>query len=69
MNKILNFLIETQKLKELRRVGWVLMGVEKAETVASHTFRLAIFAVISGSMPKRLERRGTVFISFNRKAL
>ena len=44
MNKILNFLIETQKLKELRRVGWVLMGVEKAETVASHTFRLAIFA-------------------------
>jgi len=42
MKNILNFLIEVNKLKEMPRTGWVLMDVKNPETVADHTFRMAI---------------------------
>lgn len=44
MKNLLNFLIEVGKLKRMPRRGWVLRGVKNPETIAAHTFRMAIFA-------------------------
>lgn len=44
MKEILNFLIKAGKLKEMPRRGWVLRGVKEPETIAAHTFRMAIMA-------------------------
>lgn len=41
MKQTLKFLIETQRLKEIPRTGWVLMRLEKPETIADHIFRVA----------------------------
>ena len=42
MDKKLNFLIEISKLKQRPRTGWLWAGVKNPETIAEHTFRLAI---------------------------
>jgi putative hydrolase of HD superfamily len=42
MKESLDFLVEVNKLKEMPRTGWVLMGVENPETVADHTFWVAM---------------------------
>lgn len=42
MKKLLNFFLEIEKLKTMPRTGWVLAGVKDPETIAEHTFRLAI---------------------------
>ncbi len=42
MDKALDFLLEVSKLKTMQRTGWVLMGVKNPETIADHTFRLAL---------------------------
>jgi len=42
MKNILNFLIEVNKLKEMRRTGWVLLKVKNSETIAEHIFQVAI---------------------------
>lgn len=34
-----------EKLKHLKRTGWVLRGVPDPESVASHTFRMALMAL------------------------
>mgnify|MGYP001568527532 CR=1 FL=1 len=44
MKNILNFLIEANKLKEMPRTGWILMGLKNPETVADHTFRMVILS-------------------------
>ncbi len=44
MKNALNFLIEANKLKEMPRTGWVLMQVKNPESIACHTFRLAVTA-------------------------
>jgi putative hydrolase of HD superfamily len=44
MKNILNFLIEVSKLKRIPRTGWVWLGVKEPETIAEHTFRMAIAA-------------------------
>ena len=44
MKNTLKFLTEVNKLKEIPRTGWVLMGVKNPESVAGHTFRVAIIA-------------------------
>lgn len=52
MKKNLKFLIEINKLKEMPRTGWVLMGVKNPETVAEHTFRTTIAAWLLGRKKK-----------------
>lgn len=42
MENLLNFLIEIGKLKRMSRKGWVIRGVKDPETIAAHTFRMAI---------------------------
>lgn len=48
MKEIVNFLSEVGKLKDMKRSGWVLRNVKNPETIADHTFRLAIMAWILG---------------------
>ena len=40
MKERLEFLIKTNKLKEMPRTGWVLMGERNPEMIAEHTFRV-----------------------------
>ena len=42
MERINDFLFEISKLKRIPRTGWVFMGVKNPETVAEHSFRLAV---------------------------
>lgn len=48
MKEILNFLIEIGKLKKIPRKGWVLRSIKNPETIASHTFRMAVMAWLLG---------------------
>ena len=52
MKELLNFFIEVGKLKKIPRRGWVLRGVKNPETIAAHTFRMAIFAWLLGQKKK-----------------
>ncbi|OIP76207.1 MAG: hypothetical protein AUK06_00430, partial [Parcubacteria group bacterium CG2_30_36_18] len=40
------------KLKSKKRKGWIFRGVREPETIASHTFRMAIMAWILGEQKK-----------------
>lgn len=44
MKDVVEFLINVNKLKELRRTGWVWLGVKNPETVADHSFQLALLS-------------------------
>ncbi len=48
MKNLINFLLKTGKLKKIRRSGWVLRKVKDPETIAGHSFRLAILGWILG---------------------
>ena len=50
MKKILNFLIEVNKLKEIPRTGWVLMKVQNPEKISEHIFRVAIASWLLGGL-------------------
>jgi 5'-deoxynucleotidase YfbR-like HD superfamily hydrolase len=52
MKELLNFFIEIGKLKKKKRKGWMLRGVEDPETIASHTFRMAIISWLLGRQKK-----------------
>ncbi len=41
-----DFLEEARKLKRLKRTGWVLKGVKAPESVADHSFMLAVLAYL-----------------------
>ena len=43
---LINLLLETGLLKKVLRTGWILKGVENAESVADHSWRVAILALI-----------------------
>jgi putative hydrolase of HD superfamily len=52
---ILNYLYEMGHLKRSRRTGWWLAGIKDAETIAEHTFRVAVIgyvlALLEGADP------------------
>ncbi|KKP93830.1 MAG: HD domain containing 2 [Parcubacteria group bacterium GW2011_GWA1_36_12] len=50
MKAIIDLLLKTKKIEELRRVGWVLMRVKDPETVTEHTFRLSILTTLFAEM-------------------
>ena len=52
MKDLVNFLIEIGKLKKTKRRGWVLRGMRDSETIAAHTFRMAIMAWFLGKQKK-----------------
>ena len=59
LDKILDFLIEVGKLKRMKRRGWVMRKVKDPESIADHTFRMAILAWILGSF-KNLDTKKIV---------
>jgi len=48
MKNKLKFFLEVNKLKEMPRTGWVLREVKNPETIAEHTFRVALAAWVLG---------------------
>jgi len=46
MEKLIDFLTEIGKLKKMKRGGWILRKIKDPETIAEHTFRIAISAWI-----------------------
>lgn len=46
---VLEFLLEVGKLKKMPRFYWMIRGIDKPETVASHIFTLSFMAWIMGS--------------------
>ena len=52
MRNLLNFFIEIGKLKKLPRTGFVWLGIKNPETIAQHTFRVAIMNWILGRKAK-----------------
>jgi putative hydrolase of HD superfamily len=52
MKNLIKFLIEIGKLKEIKRKGWKLRGIKNPETIAAHSFRMAIMAWLLGKGKK-----------------
>lgn len=52
MEKLVEFLHEAGKLKEMPRRGWVIRGIKNPETIAEHTFRAALMAWVLGEKKK-----------------
>ncbi|HUV72301.1 MAG TPA: HD domain-containing protein, partial [Clostridia bacterium] len=44
--EFLDLILEIGLLKKIQRTGWVLKGVKDVESVAEHTWRVAIFALL-----------------------
>lgn len=47
---LLDFLEQAGRLKRLRRKGWVDRGVAEPESVADHSYRLALLVLLAGSL-------------------
>jgi len=48
MEDLLNFFTEIGKLKNMPRRGWVIRNIKNPESIADHTFRVAIMAWFLG---------------------
>ncbi len=46
---LLDFFREVNRLKQIKRTGWVERGVENAESVADHSFMVALQALVLGA--------------------
>ncbi|MDX2030076.1 MAG: HD family hydrolase [Blastocatellia bacterium] len=44
--ELLNFLTELMRLKSVPRIGWLLRGVRDVESVAAHTYGVAVIAMV-----------------------
>jgi len=49
---LIDFFTKIGRLKRIKRTGWVLRGVREPESIADHSFRLAIMAWIFGQGKK-----------------
>uniref|UniRef100_A0A0D6QX42 5'-deoxynucleotidase n=1 Tax=Araucaria cunninghamii TaxID=56994 RepID=A0A0D6QX42_ARACU len=47
----IDFLMLCQELKTTKRKGWVNQGIENAESIADHMYRMAVMALIAGDLP------------------
>jgi putative hydrolases of HD superfamily len=63
--KIINFLFEITYLKRLRRSGWFLLGIEKADSVAEHCFVTAQIAYLLAKMEKANAEHAAVIALFH----
>lgn len=48
MKELVDFFYQAGKLKRMERRGWVIRGIKNPETIAEHTFRVALMAWILG---------------------
>jgi putative hydrolase of HD superfamily len=53
--ELLNFLTELMRLKSVPRIGWLLRGVRDVESVAAHTYGVAVIAMV---LADRARERG-----------
>lgn len=60
MEALLDFLSVVYQLKGLPRTGWVLSGVSRPETVASHSFGVALLGMVLGSARSDLDQQKLV---------
>jgi putative hydrolase of HD superfamily len=64
MKNLLKFFLETEKLKEMPRTGWVWLEVENPETIAAHLFRVAIMNwVLARKVKPKLNLKKIIKIS------
>ncbi len=54
MTNVLKFLNQVTKLKETPRQGWVLRGIKNPESIADHSFRVALMAWVLGKQKNNL---------------
>jgi len=50
MHKVVRLLQHAGKLKKIERKGWKRAGVEKPESVACHSYRVAFLAMLAGDI-------------------
>lgn len=57
MENLIRFFMDIGKLKVIKRLGWILGGTreEEAESIADHSFRLAIMAWVLGHTRRNLD--------------
>jgi putative hydrolase of HD superfamily len=48
MKGVLDFILQISKLKKIQRTGWLKRGVKDPETIAQHTFRVALMNWLLG---------------------
>lgn len=48
MRKYVDLIKDIGKIKKVKRAGWVREGIENAESVADHSYRTAVMAMIFG---------------------
>ena len=61
---ILDFIIETGKLKKMPRTIWSLMGVKDPEKISGHIFSLTLIAWVLGKQDKSLNMEKLLKMSF-----
>jgi len=61
-NDVAKFLYEMGQLKRVKRSGWWIVGVKDPETVAEHSFRTAVIALILAEL-EGTDLEKTVFMS------
>lgn len=54
MNEFIDFFIEIGKLKKQKRSGWVLRDVKNPETIAEHSFRVALMSWLLADKKEKL---------------
>jgi len=54
MNNFIDFFIDVGKLKKKKRSGWVLREVKNPETIAEHSFRVALMGWIFADKKEKL---------------
>ena len=52
---IVELILKAEKLKGVKRTGWVRKGIPEAESVADHSFGVAILALLL-SLPPEIDR-------------
>jgi putative hydrolase of HD superfamily len=50
MEHLIKFFDELGLLKKMQRTGWLLIGAERGDTVAAHSFRVAVIAYCLAEM-------------------
>jgi len=54
---LLEFAKKVRELKDLKRTGWVQRGVSDPESVADHSFMLAILACVYSKNSVSIQKR------------
>jgi putative hydrolase of HD superfamily len=56
MREVVDFLLAAGALKNLPRTGWRLVGVTDCESVADHSFRVVLLALLLGELVEGVDR-------------